>query len=67
MGWIYLLIPVVVISIPFYYFDLYLKKKIDPRKSFKAFLLYLIIMLPSALLYVTITLFIFFKLLPIKH
>lgn len=68
MPWFLLLIGIPgLISIPFYFFDLYLKRKIEPVKSFKKLLLYLIIMLPVAFAYVTLTMTIIIKVMQLKH
>lgn len=67
MPWFIQLMPVVLVSLPFYYFDLYLKRKIEPRKSFKKFLLYIVIMLPGAFIYFILVMVIFIKVLQLKH
>ena len=67
MSWFIQIIPVVAISLPFYFFDLYLKRKIMPEKGIKKFLLYLLVMLPAAYLYFIVVFYIFINLVKLKH
>jgi hypothetical protein len=67
MGLIFQLVPVLILSIPFFYFDYYLKRKIKPGKNFARFLFYAALMLPAALIYVTISMIIIVKLLGFKQ
>lgn len=68
MPWFLLLIGIPgLLSIPFYFFDLYLKRKTEPRISFKKFLLYLGIMLPVAFIYVALAMVIIIKVMQLKH
>ncbi len=46
-----LLIPVLFLSLPFYFLAKFLEQKLQPRQSSKQFLLWLIAVLVSAFLY----------------
>jgi hypothetical protein len=49
-----ILIPAVLLTVPFYFFNKYLQHKIKPRENGKRLFLYFVVVIASIFIYITI-------------